>query len=162
LTPEDAPRGSSAPTFNSGKLPVTKRTTKPMPARAVRQKKTLPAREVLDLAVAASVRTKGEEIVALDLREHSSVCDYFLIVSGSSEQHLRALAKAIVTELAHAGTRPFQREGEVARRWILLDYVDVVVHIFHKDARDYYRLESLWGDADRVPVDTGPSGDDVS
>lgn len=88
------------------------------------------------------------------------MCDYFVIASGSSEQHLRALAKAVVTDVAVAGERPFQREGEVARRWILLDYVDVVVHLFHRDARDYYRLENLWGDAERLSLDTGEPGDD--
>jgi ribosome-associated protein len=141
---------------------LTKRSTKISPPRTERDARNVPAREILDTAVEACVRTKGEDIAALDLRELSSVCDYFLIVSGSSEQHLRALAKTIVTDLAHAGVRPFQREGEVARRWILLDYVDVVIHIFHRDAREYYRLENLWGDAERVPLDTGPAGDDGS
>jgi len=162
LTTRNPRRAADTPTDNPGIQPLTKRSSRSATPRNVREKTPVPAREILDTAVAAVVRTKGEDIIALDLRELSSVCDFFLIVSGSSEQHLRALAKAIITDLAHAGVRPFQREGEVARRWILLDYVDVVVHIFHRDARDYYRLESLWGDAERVSVDTGPSGDDVS
>ena len=64
--------------------------------------------------------------------------------------------------MANVGARPFHREGEVARRWILLDYVDVVVHLFHRDARDYYRLESLWSDAERVAIATGDPVDDDS
>ena len=93
--------------------------------------------------------TKAEEVIALDLRELSSMCDYFLIASGTSEQHVRALAEAVESGL---GVRPWHREGTEGRRWVLLDYVDVVVHVFHRETRDYYRLEHLWADAKRVSL----------
>jgi ribosome-associated protein len=99
-------------------------------------------------------QTKGEDIVALDLTDLAAVCDYFLIASGGSELHVHALAEAVEDGLRELGYRVWHREGATGRRWLLLDYVDVVIHIFHRETRDYYRLENLWGDAKRVPLDT--------
>ncbi len=96
--------------------------------------------------------TKGEEIVALDLQGLSTVCDYFLIASGGSEQHVRALGEAVEEGLGEKGVRVWHREGATGRRWLLLDYVDVVVHVFHRETRDFYRLENLWADAKRVSL----------
>jgi ribosome-associated protein len=114
----------------------------------------IPSREILERAARLLEETKGEDIVALDLRSVSSVADYFIIASGSSEPHVNALGEAVVAGLKAVGARPWHTEGANTRRWVLLDYVDVVVHVFHPEARDYYRLESLWADAPRVPLDT--------
>ena len=89
----------------------------------------------------------GQEILILDLRELSDVVDFFVIVSGMSEHHLVAISNGLSQGLKDEGTAPYHREGEPGSHWILLDYVDVVVHIFLPVTRQFYGLEELWGDA---------------
>lgn len=112
----------------------------------------IPATEIVSAAAAILHETKAEDVVALDLRDLGAVADYFLIASGSSEQHVRALARSVERGLVEAGAKAWQKEGEAGRRWILLDYVDVVIHIFHRETRDFYRLEKLWADARPVEL----------
>ena len=112
----------------------------------------IPSRDILTHAARLLEETKGEDIVALDLTGVSSVADYFIIATGSSEPHVHALGEAVVEGLRKEGVKPWHTEGADTRRWVLLDYVDVVVHVFHPEAREYYRLESLWADAPRVPL----------
>jgi ribosome-associated protein len=95
---------------------------------------------------------KAEDLVLLDLRPLGAVADFFLLASGSSEVQVRAIAENIEETLRAAGTRPWHVEGTANRRWILLDYVDVVVHVFHRETRSYYLLERLWGDAGRIAL----------
>lgn len=94
------------------------------------------------------VEKKGENVILLDLRGVSSVCDFFVLASGVSEPHVLALSEEVRDRLEEEmNLRPWHVEGASGRRWILLDYVDWVVHIFHKETRDYYQLERLWRDA---------------
>jgi ribosome-associated protein len=81
------------------------------------------------------------------------VADYFLICSGRSTTHLETIAEAIRIEMKAEGVRPLHAEGVAASGWILLDYGDVLVHIFLEDTRNYYALERLWGDAPSVPLE---------
>lgn len=91
---------------------------------------------------------KARDLVVLDLRQISSATDYFLIASGTSDLHVRAIADHIIEELKkEMGVRPDHVEGLRGGRWILIDYIDFVVHVFHPAARDFYQLERLWGDA---------------
>lgn len=90
---------------------------------------------------------KGRDLVLLDLRQISDATDFFLIVSGTSDLHVRAIAEHILDELRKEGIRAGHVEGLRAGRWVLLDYIDFVVHVFHPGARDFYQLERLWGDA---------------
>jgi ribosome-associated protein len=90
---------------------------------------------------------KGYDIKILKLKSLSSVCDYFVIVSGDVDVQVKAIAEAIMEGLAEKGIKPWHREGVRGGKWILLDYVDVVVHIFQKSTREFYALERLWGDA---------------
>ncbi|MBM3325324.1 MAG: ribosome silencing factor [Calditrichaeota bacterium] len=83
----------------------------------------------------------------MDLRKLETVTDFFVICSGHVEPHVRAIADHILETMAQRGIRSYHREGYHGSRWILLDYLDVVVHIFQPAWRDYYRLEDLWGDA---------------
>jgi ribosome-associated protein len=80
------------------------------------------------------------------------VCDYFFICSGSSEVQVKAIAEAVEEQLRARDVRPWHIEGREGRRWVLLDYVEVVVHVFHERTREYYMLDRLWGDARRVPL----------
>ena len=97
---------------------------------------------------------KGEDITIVDLREFSLGCDYFVIITANSKPHLKAIYEEIYGVLRKKmRERPWHAEGTGGDRWILLDYVHVVVHIFHQEAREYYKIENLWRDA---PVETYP------
>ena len=97
---------------------------------------------------------KGEDIAILDLRELSSFTDFFVIATGSSSVHVKAIADEVHEKLKKdEKTLPWHSEGYEAQKWILLDYVDVVVHIFDKDTRGYYKLEKLWEDAEIEHID---------
>lgn len=93
---------------------------------------------------------KGLDITLLDLRKLTDTSDYFLLSTGTSEQHVRSLASELREKLAEIGEKPWHVEGADSGRWILLDYVHFVVHIFRQEARDFYALERLWGDAERT------------
>ena len=94
---------------------------------------------------------KGYDVKILKLKGLSSICDYFVIVSGNVDVHVQAIAESIFDGLNKKGVKPWQKEGTKGGSWILLDYVDVVVHIFKESTREFYALEKLWGDA---PVET--------
>jgi ribosome-associated protein len=109
--------------------------------------------QALSRAAARLTLTKrAEDVMILDLRELDGVCDFFVIATGSSEVQVRAIADAVEEGLRLEGMKPWHVEGYEARRWILLDYVDFVVHVFHTKAREYYLLDKLWGDARRELV----------
>ena len=94
---------------------------------------------------------KAEDILVLDVRKISSVTDYFVLASGSSEPHLRAIADEITTGLQReADVKPSAVDGSLAGGWLVMDLFDVIVHIMRTDARQRYDLESLWGDALKV------------
>jgi ribosome-associated protein len=107
----------------------------------------MPALDVLRAAAQAAISKKARTPVALDLRELDGVCDYFFICSASSEVQVKAVAEGIEDALRERGVRPWHIEGFEGRRWVLLDYVEVVVHVFHEKTREYYLLDRLWGDA---------------
>jgi ribosome-associated protein len=90
------------------------------------------------------------EIVVLDLRGKSPATDYFVIVTGTSDRQMRTVADEISEEARKEGSQRFGRAGYEQARWILLDFIDVVIHIFDSEYRDYYDLELLWGDAKRL------------
>ncbi len=90
---------------------------------------------------------RGFDVRILNLSEISSVCDYFVIASGQVDQQVKSIAGAIEDGLRDIGQKPYQKEGATEGNWVLLDYIDVVVHIFLESTRQYYALEKLWGDA---------------
>ena len=101
------------------------------------------ARRVADLAL----YKKAYDVKILDLRKLSSVCDYFVICSADADIQVKAIADHIMDELRTNGERCWRSEGFDSLRWVLLDYVDVVVHVFQREVREFYGLEDLWGDA---------------
>lgn len=117
-----------------------------------RAARPLPAGELLRAAAEAAASKKAVDMVGLDLSGLDGVADYFLICSGSSEPQVKAIAEAVEDQLRELGARPWHVEGREFRRWVLLDFVDVVVHVFHEKTREYYLLERLWGDARRVDL----------
>ena len=97
---------------------------------------------------------KAEDVVVLDLRGISSIADYFVICTATSVPHLKAVNRDIRAKTEDAlGEKPRSGEGDPASLWMVIDYVDVIVHIFHSQTRDVYSLEDLWSDAPRVPLD---------
>ena len=108
-----------------------------------------------DVAVRGLQDRKGMDIVVLNLKElKNAVADYFIICSASSDTQLDALARSVEEEVEKVtGEAPWQSEGRTNREWILLDYVDVVVHVFLRDRRQFYALEELWGDAEITHVE---------
>ncbi|HXV87307.1 MAG TPA: ribosome silencing factor, partial [Gemmatimonadales bacterium] len=98
-------------------------------------------------AVKALVDHKAANVLVLDLRRLSDATDYFVIASGSSDTHVRALAEQVMAECGREGFRAHHVEGLTAGRWVLIDFVDFVVHVFHPSLRRFYQLERLWADA---------------
>lgn len=103
-------------------------------------------------AAQALTDLKAQDVVLLDLRSVTDMADYFLVASGTSDTHVRATAHHVIDALAQEGLRVQSVEGLEQGRWVLLDYVDFVVHVFHPALRAFYQLERLWGDAPAVPV----------
>ena len=95
---------------------------------------------------------KAEDILALDLRQVSDAADCFIICSAPSDPHVKGIVTALVESLRAAGHRPWHVEGMEQRRWVLIDLVDIVVHVFLPQAREYYGLERLWGDAEPMAL----------
>jgi ribosome-associated protein len=114
------------------------------PAPTVPQLVQLVAHTLADL--------KAERVVILDLHGVSDMTDYFVIASGTSDTHVRALGERVQDALRAVGQRATHAEGLPQGRWVLLDYVDFVVHLFHPALREFYQLERLWGDAEVVPL----------
>lgn len=118
----------------------------------------------VDVAAAAHraatlcVDRKSNNVVILNLKPLTDMTDYFVIASGTSDTHVRSVAEHVVTELKKEGTPVYHIEGLAQGQWVLLDYVDFVVHIFHPTLRSFYQLERLWGDADVTPVGTATVG----
>ena len=108
---------------------------------------------LVHLALEAADDLRARDLVALDLRGLNDAIDWFVIASGTSDAHVRGIAQSVVDRLAAEGTRVHHVEGLPAGRWVLLDFVDVVVHLFHPEARAFYKLERLWNDAPKfVPA----------
>src|SRR5213593_1980050 len=112
----------------------------------------------LRVVTAALADRKAIDPVVLDLRGLTAAADYFVIVSGTSDAHVRGMAEHLLAQLSPRGVRPHHVEGLPQGRWVLLDYVDFVVHVFHPELRDFYQLERLWGDAPVVAGDSGGPG----
>ena len=104
-------------------------------------------------AAALCLDLKANDVVVLDVHGVTDMTDFFVIASGTSDTHVRSMAEHVLEELRKEGTRADHVEGVQQGRWVLLDYVDMVIHIFHPTLREFYQLERLWSDAAVVAVD---------
>ena len=110
-------------------------------------------RTLCDTAIHALEEIKGQDIALMDLREvESAVSDYFVICTGTSDRHVQSLADSVLDEMKKVGEIPISKEGIQHGEWVLIDYASIVVHIFQRDHRDFYRLEDLWGDAEFTQI----------
>ncbi|MFE6994514.1 ribosome silencing factor [Microbacterium sp. NPDC057659] len=107
---------------------------------------------MLQVAAQAAVDKGGEDLVALDVSQPLPLVDIFLLVTGNSERNVAAIADEVEDRLLEAGHRRVRREGRAESRWVLLDFGDLIVHVFHSEEREYYGLERLWKDCPTVPV----------
>ncbi|AIM59467.1 ribosome silencing factor [Cellulophaga lytica] len=120
------------------------------------QKKTASADELITLILQGIEEVKGHDINLLDLREiENTVCDYFVVCNGTSNTHVNAIVSSIQKTVSKAiQDKPWHVEGSDNSEWVLLDYVNVVVHVFQKQTRDFYDIEGLWGDAKVTAIES--------
>ncbi len=111
--------------------------------------KGAPAARLVEAVISGIQEVKGRDIVHMDLRNvPNTVCDHFIVCHGDSDTQVEAITRSVTdTVREQTGEKPWHTEGERNAEWVLLDFVDVVVHIFHRDKRAHYALEDLWGDA---------------
>ncbi len=109
--------------------------------------------QAVERAAELALELKATDVVALDLASLTGATDYFLLASGRSDVQVKAIAGNIVEQLKKKEIRPDHIEGLQGGRWVLIDYIDFVVHVFHEEARQFYQLEVLWGDAPRREFD---------
>ncbi len=121
-----------------------------MPSAAVRIDED--SRRTAVAAARAALEKNAEEVLVLDLRGVSGYTDFLVIGSGTSDRQIEAIADSVEKELKAQGHRVVGSEGQRGGRWVLLDFGDVVVHVFHRDERAHYDIEGLWADAPRVEV----------
>ena len=106
------------------------------------------------LAATAAAAKMGQDIVAFDVSDHLAITDVFLVVSATNERAVGAIVDGIEEKLQkEAGIKPVRREGDRQNRWVLLDYLDVVIHVQHTEERELYSLERLWRDCPRIELD---------
>jgi ribosome-associated protein len=121
---------------------------------------TTRAVELAELAAEAAADKLASDIIAYDVSEQLVITDVFLLCSAANDRQVRAIVDAIEEKLRKAGVRPVRREGEREGRWVLLDYVDIVIHVQHAEERTFYALERLWKDCPRIqlPEPVGAAG----
>jgi ribosome-associated protein len=120
-------------------------------------KESIDGKEQVLLCVNASLKRKAKKLIILNVKEYSSFADYFIICSGTSDRQVQAITASIQENLKEYGIMPLGIEGEQHGRWVLMDYEDVIIHIFYEPVREFYDIERLWSDAPRMEV-----GDEVT
>ena len=108
--------------------------------------------EKLELIVKTLDSKRGEDIKALRIADLTILADYFVIVNGTSNTHARTLADEVEFVLSQKGIEPERREADTGNTWIILDYGDIIVHVFYKETRSFYQLEGLWADGEQVDI----------
>lgn len=114
------------------------------------------------VAAEAASSKKASDVVILEVGPLIGITDFFVIATGNNERQVATIAEEVDKQLREAGLKPYRREGEKERRWVLLDYLDIVVHVFHKEDREFYELERLWKDAPKLDDASDKSQEEVS
>jgi ribosome-associated protein len=117
---------------------------------AKQQQQLAPSAALAKRAAQLCVDLKATDVMVLNLKPVTDMTDFFIIASGTSDQHVRSVAQHVMEEMKKEGTPAHHIEGVEQGRWVLLDYVDFVVHLFHPTMRQFYQLERLWSDAEEV------------
>jgi ribosome-associated protein len=111
------------------------------------------ALDLVKVAAIAADSKQGEDLVALDVSGPLPLTDVFLLVTGRNERNVVAIANEVEDKMIEFGAKPLRREGRQEGRWVLLDFGDIVVHVFHEEDRMYYSLERLWKDCPAIPIE---------
>ncbi|HVE15356.1 MAG TPA: ribosome silencing factor [Chthoniobacterales bacterium] len=142
----------------SEKKPPVKRKKAAAPKKAAPKKKAAPvmgeAEQLARACAAAAADKKAEDIQIIDLRGISDFTDFFIVCSGTSDPQLKAISSAVRTKVREDFNRgALSEDGAATSRWVVIDFAQVIVHVFHHEARSFYMLEDLWGDAPRIPFE---------
>ena len=143
-------------TASKADKPVERKTVEKKPRKAA--KKRLSAE--VSRAVRAALDKKAVDVVVLDLRNTPAFTDYFVLCSGLNQRQVKAIADAVEEALRAARVRPAHVEGYDRAEWILMDFFTFIVHVFTPQTREFYSLERLWGDADRIEMNDDPAAAD--
>ena len=119
---------------------------------SVPHRPAVPSSELAGRAARLCTEYKAGDVVLLDLRKVTDMTDFFVVASGTSDTHVRSVAEHVMEEMKKLGSPVHHAEGLAQGRWVLLDFVDFVVHVFHPALRSFYQLERLWSDAEVIPV----------
>ena len=111
-------------------------------------------KEKLEIIVKTLDNRKAEDIQAIRIADLTILADYFVIANGTSNTHVRALADEVEFQLSQRGTEPDRREADTGNTWIVLDYGDIIVHLFYRETRDFYKLEGLWADGEQMDINS--------
>lgn len=109
-------------------------------------------KEKLELIIKTLDSKRDEDIQAIGISDLTILADYFVIANGTSNTHTRTLADEVEFVMSQKGTEPLRREADTGNTWIILDYGDIIVHVFYKEARNFYKLESLWADGELLDI----------
>lgn len=120
--------------------------------------KKISTKKYVLMSVNAALEKKARRISILNVKKVSSISDYFIVCSGSSDRQVQAIASFIEETLKKQGKRPLGIEGERVGKWVLMDYGDIIIHIFYEPIRDFYDIERLWTDVPRLEIDDDASG----
>lgn len=110
------------------------------------------SKDLVDKIMEAMQAKKANNIDIIDIHNITIIADYFVICSGTSNTHIKAIADEIEFKLSEMGIEPYHKEGYDTARWILLDYADVIVHVFHYEDREFFNLERLWSDGEIISI----------
>ncbi|HNM83819.1 MAG: ribosome silencing factor [Mycobacterium sp.] len=114
-----------------------------------------------EVAARAAAAKLADDVLVIDVSEQLVITDCFVLASGANDRQVNAIVDEIEEKMRLAGYKPARREGTREGRWVLLDYVDIVVHVQHQDEREFYALDRLWRDCPVIPVDLGEANDVV-
>lgn len=114
--------------------------------------------QLAQLAALSADDKKGQDVKILDIRALTTMADHFVVCSGTNVTHVRAIADYVEEQVSSQGLALHHMEGYQNGRWILLDFIDIVVHVMHQDEREFYNLERLWGDAHEVELSRSQAG----
>ena len=110
------------------------------------------AQEKIKLMVKALDSKRGEDIQVIKIADLTILADYFVIVNGTSNTHARTLADEVEFQMSQKGIEPLRREADTGNTWIVLDYGDIIIHVFYKETRSFYKLEGLWADGEQLDI----------
>nr|WP_284285118.1 ribosome silencing factor [Arsenicicoccus piscis] len=114
--------------------------------------------ELAQLAAQAAADKLARDVRAIDVSDHLPLTDVFVLASAPNDRQVRAIVDAVEDKLREAGAKPVRREGEREGRWVLIDFIDIVVHVQHEEERDFYGLERLWKDCPMIDLQLDDSG----